>query len=74
MPVRLMTMHQAKGREMDAILIVHHADDYIPDLDKFSRVMFVAASRARRVVSIQLNPTPLPAYAGVAALEKSAEF
>lgn len=74
MPVRLMTMHQAKGREMDAILIVHHADDYIPDLDKFGRVMFVAASRARQVVSIQLNPTPLPAYAGLAALEESPEF
>lgn len=68
MPVRLMTMHQAKGREMDAILIVHHADDYIPDLDKFGRVMFVATSRARQVVSVQLSPSPHLAYGGLAAL------
>jgi hypothetical protein len=74
LPVRLMTMHQAKGREMDAILIIHHAGDYIPDLNKFGRVLFVAASRARRVVSIQLNPTPLAAYAGLTALEQSPEF
>lgn len=74
LPVRLMTMHQAKGREMDAILIVHQAGDYIPDLNKFGRVLFVAASRARRVVSIQLNTAPLPAYAGLAALGKGPTF
>jgi len=60
LPVRLMTNHQAKGREMDAIILVHHNDDYIKldELDKIRRVHFVAISRARRTVSIILPTNP----------------
>ncbi len=68
MPVRLMTMHQAKGREMDAILIVHHPDDYLPDPQQHGRVMFVAASRARRVVSILVPGTPHALYQPISSL------
>ncbi len=67
-PVRIMTMHQAKGREMDAVLIVHHPDDYLPDAAKHARVLFVAVSRARRVVRIQVPPTPNALYGAIADL------
>jgi hypothetical protein len=68
LPVRLMTTHQAKGREMDAVVLVHHNDDYIraDELDKLKRVHFVAVSRARKTVSIILPSRPnamLRAYA-----------
>ncbi len=58
LPVRLMTTHQAKGREMDAIILVHHPKDIIKpnELAKIQRVHFVAVSRARRTVSIVLPP------------------
>jgi DNA helicase-2/ATP-dependent DNA helicase PcrA len=58
-PVRLMTHHQAKGREMDAIVIVAHPVDYFgnpPDLAAWRRLMFVAISRSRKTVSIILGP------------------
>jgi superfamily I DNA/RNA helicase len=58
LPVRIMTTHQAKGREMDAVIIVHHNDDYIPTADKLKRVHFVAVSRARNTVSIMLPSRP----------------
>ncbi len=68
LPVRLMTTHQAKGREMDAVILVHNNDDYIPDLDQLKRVHFVAVSRARKTVSIMLPSRPkllLQAYATI---------
>lgn len=68
LPVRLMTMHQAKGREMDAILVVHHADDYLPEPLKHRRVLFVSMSRARRAVVILVPATPHPLYASIATL------
>ncbi len=68
MPTRIMTMHQAKGREMDAVLIVHHPDDYIPNALSHSRVTFVAVSRARCMVAIQVPVTPHALYAPIAAL------
>jgi superfamily I DNA/RNA helicase len=60
LPVRLMTTFQAKGREMDAIILVHHSDDIIKDNEhsKIQRVHFVAVSRARQTVSIVLPPNP----------------
>jgi hypothetical protein len=68
MPARLMTMHQANGREMDAVLVIHHVDDYLPDPLKHRRVLFVAASRARRAVSVLVPPTPHAQYAALASL------
>jgi len=58
-PVRLMTTHQAKGREMDGVILVHHPNDIIKanEHDKIARVHFVAISRARRTVSIVLPPS-----------------
>lgn len=58
LPVRLMTTFQAKGREMDAIVLVHHPEDIIKANEhaKIQRVHFVAISRARQTVSIVLPP------------------
>jgi DNA helicase-2/ATP-dependent DNA helicase PcrA len=60
LPVRLMTTFQAKGREMDAIVLVHHPEDIMKnnEHEKLSRVHFVALSRARQTVSIMLCPNP----------------
>lgn len=68
LPVRLMTMHQAKGREMDAILVVHHPDDYLPEPLKHRRVLFVSMSRARRTVAILVPPAPHALYTSIASL------
>lgn len=67
-PVRIMTMHQAKGREMDAVLIVHHPDDYLPDAAKHARVLFVAVSRARWAVMVQVAASPHRLYAPLGGL------
>jgi hypothetical protein len=46
-----MTRHQAKGREMDAIVLVHHDIDFEPiGLARRAselRLIYVAVSRAR---------------------------
>ena len=62
LPVRLMTSFQAKGREMDAIVLVHHPDDIMRNNQsehaKLARVHFVALTRARKTISIMLCPGP----------------
>lgn len=60
MPVRLMTRPQAKGREMDAVVIVNHPDDFEKDdsLANDRRVLFVMVTRARQSVSLVLRPNP----------------
>jgi superfamily I DNA/RNA helicase len=59
-PVRLMTRPQAKGREMDAVVIVNHPDDFERDesLNNDRRVLFVMVTRARQSVSLVLRPDP----------------
>jgi len=72
LPVRLMTMHQAKGREMDAIILVHLPEDLVRDTPidraKLSRVHFVVVARARRMASIILPSDGHPLYAWFRAM------
>lgn len=64
--VRVMTRHQAKGREMDAILLVHHAVDFEPfqadRRESEHRLIYVAVSRARRMARVILRPDPIPMF------------
>ncbi len=64
--VRVMTRHQAKGREMDAILLVHHAVDFEPfQADRRQsehRLIYVAVSRARLMARVVLRPDPIPMF------------
>lgn len=72
LPVRLMTMHQAKGREMDAIILVHHPDDIVVDTrteyTRLSRLHYVVVARARRTVSIILPADANPFYSAYGAM------
>jgi DNA helicase-2/ATP-dependent DNA helicase PcrA len=70
LPVRIMTRHQAKGREMDAVVIVNHPDDFekAESLRNDRRVLFVMASRARQSVTLVLRPDPTSLFAPFAAL------
>lgn len=73
-PVRLMTVYQVKGREMDDAFLVHLADDSdqwsIDGMARLRRVHYVSLSRARRRATIVLPPEPksfFAPYAGVCA-------
>lgn len=65
--VKLMTYHQAKGREADVVVHVFQADDYFgrdrEPYQKMSRVLNVAISRARKRVEVVLPRSPHPVVA-----------
>jgi hypothetical protein len=65
-PIRLMTRHQAKGREMDAIILVHHDIDFEPiGLARRAselRLIYVAVSRARSKVRVVLRCDPMALF------------
>ena len=50
------------------LVAIHHPDDYLPDPLKQGQVLFVAASRARHVVSVQVPGSPHELYAPIASL------
>lgn len=62
--VKLMTYHQAKGREADVVIHVFRDDDYFGNAgepyEETSRVLNVAISRARKLVEIVLPESPHP--------------
>jgi len=61
-PVKLMTFHQAKGRELDAVIFVHDPRDITPrdviEAKRTARLHYVAITRARQSVTILLPPQP----------------
>ena len=75
-PVRLMTMFQAKGRELDGVVLVHEPRDILPTntFDRrfisTSRLHYVAITRARRSVSVLIPETPHEFYRPFARLAR----
>lgn len=61
-PVRVMTFHQAKGREVDAVVLVFTRGDYFgkesTPYPAASRLLYVTLTRARKQVRILLPPRP----------------
>jgi superfamily I DNA/RNA helicase len=43
-----MTAHQAKGREFDAVVVVHVSKRFLPDTEAARRVFYVAVTRGAR--------------------------
>jgi DNA helicase II / ATP-dependent DNA helicase PcrA len=74
--VRLMTTHQAKGRELGAVIVVHDPRDYRHESPTTrgwataTRLQYVAVSRARHNVVIVLPPDPNALYAPLARLAR----
>lgn len=70
--IRLMTFHQAKGRESDAVFLVYESGDFLgSESEPFvnaSRLLGVAVSRAKSKVVILLPPNPHPLVAPLQAL------
>ena len=71
-PVQVMNLHQTKGREADAVIIVFRNDDYhgtegepFPTL---SRLLYVILTRARNRVTLLLPPDPHPLIAPFASI------
>lgn len=53
MPRRsITTVHKAKGREADHVIVVHCAESVFPDDEHARRLLYVATSRARRSVTL----------------------
>lgn len=56
--LKLLTMHNAKGREFDAVAVIDLHDGKIPhasartqeDIDQYRRLFYVSITRARRIV------------------------
>jgi hypothetical protein len=70
--IRASVIHQVKGEEADAVLIIIPDDsrtntiveawisgDHDPDIAESLRVLYVAATRARRLLAIAIPPTVL---------------
>jgi DNA helicase-2/ATP-dependent DNA helicase PcrA len=77
-PVQVMNLHQTKGREADAVIIVFRNDDYhgtegepFPTL---SRLLYVVLTRARHQVTLLLAPDPHPLVAPFASIAGSASL
>lgn len=72
-----MTTHQAKGRELDAVIVVHDPRDYRHESPASrgwataTRLQYVAVSRARHNVVLILHPDPNALFAPL-ALDDSA--
>jgi DNA helicase-2/ATP-dependent DNA helicase PcrA len=71
-PVQLMNLHQTKGREVDAVILLFREGGFVaprgdaePYTDR-SRVLYVALTRARQAVTILLPPVPHPFVAPLA--------
>jgi superfamily I DNA/RNA helicase len=43
-----MTAHQAKGREFDAVIIVHASNRFLPDSEAARRLLYVAVTRGTK--------------------------
>lgn len=75
-PVRLMTTFQAKGRELDGVVLVHEPRDILPTnpFDRrfisTSRLHYVAITRARRSVSVLIPEAPHEFYRPFARLAR----
>lgn len=77
-PVQVMNLHQTKGREADAVIIVFRKDDYhgaegepFPTL---SRLLYVILTRARNQVTLLLPPDPHPLVAPFASIAGSSSL
>jgi DNA helicase-2/ATP-dependent DNA helicase PcrA len=58
MPRRsITTIHKAKGRTADHVIVVHCAESVLPDDEEGRRLLYVAISRARRSVTLILPQT-----------------
>jgi superfamily I DNA/RNA helicase len=59
-----MTRHQAKGREMDAIVLVQHPDEFetMSGQANDRRVLYTCLTRAGHNVTFVLPPDPLPTF------------
>jgi DNA helicase-2/ATP-dependent DNA helicase PcrA len=72
--VQLMNFHQAKGREVDGVILAYGEDEFharrneIEPYVRQARVQYVAISRARRRVSVLLPPRPHPVIAPLAQI------
>ena len=71
--VQLMNLHQTKGREADAVIILSDDDDYHgnerePFVDG-SRLLYVILTRARREVTVLLGHEPHALVAPLASFE-----
>jgi DNA helicase-2/ATP-dependent DNA helicase PcrA len=66
--VQVMTMHQTKGREADATIILGHEQDYFGDdwREHGPRLMYVALTRARSAAVVILPPDPHGLFAPLA--------
>jgi DNA helicase II / ATP-dependent DNA helicase PcrA len=77
-PVHVMNLHQTKGREADAVVIVFRNDDYhgtegepFPTL---SRLLYVVLTRARNQVILLLPPDPHPLVSPFVSIAGSASL
>ena len=58
----VMTVHQAKGKEFDAVILVNVGDAQIPDDEAGRRLFYVAITRASKrwtIIAPQQGPSPL---------------
>ena len=70
--VQVMNLHQTKGREADAVIILSDDDDYHgKEREPFvqgSRLLYVILTRARREVTVLLGHEPHPLVSPLASL------
>lgn len=74
-PIRVMNLHQVKGRQMDVSVIVRELGEYEPGADsqRLRRLVYVAISRARQQ-AIFLLPNGITGYfAEIAGLASALE-
>jgi DNA helicase-2/ATP-dependent DNA helicase PcrA len=71
-PVQVMNLHQTKGREADAVIIVFRSGDYHGSENEpfpaLSRLLYVILTRARNQVTLLLPADPHPLVAPFSAL------
>jgi DNA helicase-2/ATP-dependent DNA helicase PcrA len=70
--VQVMNLHQTKGREADAVIILsddedYHGREHEPFVEG-SRLLYVILTRARREVTLLLGREPHPLFAPLALL------
>lgn len=77
-PVQVMNLHQTKGREADAVIVVFRNDDYHgtegEPFPALSRLLYVILTRARNEVTLLLPPDPHPLVAPFASISGSASL
>jgi DNA helicase-2/ATP-dependent DNA helicase PcrA len=71
-PIRVMNLHQTKGREADAIIALFRPVDYYGQerepFESASRLLYVVLTRARNYVTLLLPTSPHPLVAPFASL------